>query len=395
MRSLLATLLATSALIAVSPAHAQKKYGPGVTDTEIKLGQTISYSGPISFAGMFGKVMVGYINDINERGGINGRKINMLSVDDGCSPPKAVEMTRKLVEGDQVLAMVGSNCTGTQVAVQKYLNSKQVPQLFVAAAGPTLFDHKNFPWTVAFNYAYEFEGEAFGNYINKHRPNGKIAVLYQNDDAGKAWLSGMKRSLGDRAKSIVKEQSYELTDVTIDSQILALRESGADVLVDMATSKYVAMTIRKLDSMGWKPIHLIPNSASAVGATLAPAGLDKSKGIFTTTWLKAPSDPTWKNDPGMQAYLAFMRKRIPASNPDDTIAVFAYALAQATELMLRRAGDDLTRENLIKVATSFKDVDLPILQPGIKINISPDNRYPVRTARFAEFDGATWVTLKD
>jgi ABC-type branched-subunit amino acid transport system substrate-binding protein len=396
MRSTLIGLAAV-ALVAAAPAQAQKQYGPGVTDTEIKLGQTVAYSGPGSGYSMVGRMSVAYFKMLNEtKGGVGGRKLNLLSLDDAYSPPKTVEATRKLVESDNVLAMVNSMGTAMQTSVQKYLNARQVPQLLFYASSPGLHDSKATPWTVPFSFAYNIEGGIYGKYILQNRPNAKIGVLYQNDDVGKSYLKGLRDALGAKAgQMIVKEASQEVSDPTVDSQILQLQASGADTLMVFTSNKAGAQAIRKVGSIGWKPFFVIAYVSSSITGVLTPAGLDNSVGLVSTSWFKTPSDPRWDNDKAMQEYLAFFKKYLPGDNPGDTTSVYTYMGAQLAALALERCGDNLTRENLLKQIQNLKDVELGLLLPGMKVNYRPDDYYPIRQAQLVQFDGKSWKPMGD
>jgi ABC-type branched-chain amino acid transport systems, periplasmic component len=383
--------LGAALLVAATSVHGQKRYGPGVTDTEIKIGQTISYSGPGSVYAITGRVYTAYMKMVNESGGINGRKVNLLSLDDAYTPPKTVEVTRKLVEQDEVLAMVGSMGTGPQIAVQKYLNGRKVPQMFITGSSPLLHDPKNNPWTLTFSLAYDIEGEIYANYLLQAKPNAKIGLLYQNDDMGKAFMRSIRKGLGAKADAmIVKELTYESTDPTIDSQVLAMQASGADTFISIATNKFQAQAIRKADAIGWKPTYIVPYIASSVSAVLTPAGLERSAGIISAAWFKSPSDPRWAGDKGMQDYLGFMKKYLPADDPGDTTPAYMFMGAQLSTMALKRAGDNLTRENLLKQATTMGDVELPMLLPGIKVALTPSNYYMIRKAQIVQFDGKAW-----
>ncbi|WP_137890424.1 ABC transporter substrate-binding protein [Ramlibacter sp. 2FC] len=396
MRASLVTLMAATALAVVVPAQAQKNYGPGVSDTEIKLGQTVAYSGPGSAYSMVGRMSVAYFRMLNEtKGGINGRKINLLSVDDAYSPPKTVEVTRKLVESDQVLAMVNSMGTPSQSAVQKYLNAKQVPQLLFYASSPTLHDSKSTPWTVPFAFAYEIDGSIYGKYLAQARPNARIGLLYQNDDVGKSYVRGFRAALGAKTANIVKEVSQEMSDPTVDTQILQLQAAGADTLVAFVSNKAQAQAIKKVAAIGWKPFYIVPYISSSITSVLEPAGLANSVGLVSSYWFKAPSDPTWANDKAMQDYLAFFRKYLPNDQPGDTTSVYTFMGAQLVALALERCGDNLTRENLLKQVQGFKDVELGMLLPGMTINFRQDDYYPIRQARLASFDGKAWKPMTD
>ena len=400
MRCGLLHLLALSIMVAaglfVSPALAQKHYGPGVTDTEIKIGQTMPYSGPLSGMGTHGRTIAAYFVKINEEGGVNGRKINLLSLDDGYSPPKTVEQTRKLVEQEQVLLLFGSFGTATSAAVQRYVNAKQVPHLFLITIGTKFHDPKNFPWTMAFVPAAQIEARAYAKYILSNYPAAKIGVLYQNDDFGKDLLSGLKDSLGEKgARMIVSEVSYEVTDPTVDQQIVSIKGSGAELLVSFASAKLSAQAIRKVYDIGWKPVYVVPIGGSAKHTVLEPAGLEKAVGLISGAWLKDPADPQWVNDAALRDYLAFMKKYYPEGDPVDVFNVNAYSMAQAMTEILRRCRDDLTRENVMRQATALRDLELPMLLPGIKINTSPQDYHPVKQVQLARFDGHRWVRFGD
>jgi ABC-type branched-subunit amino acid transport system substrate-binding protein len=384
--------LAVVPLALALPAHAQKKYGPGASDTEIKLGQTMPYSGPASAYGAIGKAELAYFRMINEQGGINGRKVNLVSLDDAYSPPRAVEQVRKLVEEEQVLALFQTLGTPTNTAVHKYVNAKKVPHLFLATGATKWGDPKNFPWTIGFQPSYQIEAKIYARYVLKNKPDAKIAILFQNDDYGKDYVKGFKDGLGDKAKSmIVGEVSYEVTDPTIDSQIVTLKSSGADVFFNVTTPKFAAQAIRKSHDIGWKPLHLINNVSSSVGAVLTPAGLDKSVGLVTALYLKDPTDPQLAKDPGMQRWRDFMAKYMPGADISDFNYVYGYGAAQLMTMVLKACGDDLTRENLLKQATSLKDVTLDVTLPGIKYNTGPDDYFVVEQLQLARFDGKRWA----
>ncbi len=377
-------------------ALAQAKYGPGASATEIKLGQTMPYSGPASAYGTIGKVELAYFKMINDQGGINGRKIDLISLDDGYSPPKTVEQIRKLVEEDDVLALFDTLGTPTNSAIQKYVNAKKVPHLFLATGATKWGDPKHFPWTMGFNLTYQTEGEIYAKYLLKHKPNAKIAILYQNDDYGKDLLKGVKDGLGAaNAKMIVAEQTYETTDPTIDSQILSLQASGADTFIDITTPKFGAQAVRKAFDSGWKPLHFLNNVAASVGTVLTPAGLEKSNGLITVEYYKDPTDPAWKDDPAMKEWFAFMAKYYPDGNVRDASNVFGVLAAQTMVQVLKQCGNDLTRENVMKQAANLKDLKLPLLLPGITINTSPTDFFPVKQAQLARFDGKAWVLFGD
>ncbi|KAF1067351.1 ABC transporter substrate-binding protein [Variovorax sp.] len=396
MRASLLALVACTAFATAATAQAQKTYGPGASDTEIKLGQTVAYSGPGSAYSMVGRMSVAYFKMLNEtRGGVNGRKINLLSVDDAYSPPKTVEGTRKLVESDQVLALVNSMGTASQTSVQKYLNGKKVPQVFFYASSPNLHDSATTPWTVPFSFAYDIEGSIYGKYLVEAKPSAKIGVLYQNDDVGKSYMRGFRKALGAKQSNIVKEVSQEMSDPTVDSQILQLQASGAEVLVAFTSNKAQAQAIRKAAAIGWKPFYIVPYVSSSISGVLTPAGLDNSVGLVSSYWFKTPSDPTWNNDKAMQEYLAFFKKYLPNDDPGDTTSVYTYMGAQLTALVLERCGDNLTRENFLKQVQGLKDIELGMLLPGMKINFRADDYYPIRQARLAQFDGKSWKPMTE
>jgi branched-chain amino acid transport system substrate-binding protein len=383
--------IVASALLAAGPAAAQKKYGPGVTDTEIKLGNTQAYSGPASSYGTISKAIAAYFDKLNAEGGINGRKINFISYDDGYQPPKTVEQTRKLVESDEVLAVFQSLGTAPNSAVQKYLNAKKVPQLFVATGATKWGDPKNFPWTMGWQPSYQTEGRAFARYILDTKPDGKIGILYQNDDYGKDYVKGLKDGLGDKAKAmIVLEQAYEAADPTIDSQIINLKASGADVFFNVAIPKFAAQAIKKAHDIGWKPLHLLNGVSNSVASVLKPAGFEASTGIVTTAYYKDPTDPTWKDDPAYKEWNAWMDKYYAGGDKTINYNVFGYLCAQTMEQVLRQAGDNLTRENVMKQAASLNQVPLPMLLPGIKLNTSATDFFPLEQIQLMKFTGERW-----
>jgi branched-chain amino acid transport system substrate-binding protein len=388
--------LALSALFAVSPAYAQKAYDQGASDAEIKLGQSTPLSGPASaFGAGAGRAVVGYFEMLNEQGGINGRKISFTQLDNAYSAPKAIEQSRKLVEDVGVLAEVGTIGTVPNVAIQKYLNSKQVPQLFITAGGRRFNDPKTFRWTVPLYPDFETEGRVVAKYILKTKPDAKIGVLYQNDDYGKDYLKGLRAGLGEKASLIIAEASYELADPTIDSQIVQLKTAGIDTLIEQSSSKAAAQSIRKVHELDWHPLHIIGGSTASVETILKPAGLEASKGLVTTQFLKQPGDPTWANDDEVKAYKAFLNKYAASANPDDYSVLVAYMNVHAVELVVKRCGDQLTRENLIRQATSLHGERLPMMLPGISISTKPDDYAAFKTLRIAIFDGTSWTLSGD
>ena len=379
-------------LLAPWPARAANKYGPGVSDSEIKIGNTGPYSGPLSNASPIPISMAAYFKMINEQGGINGRKLNFISYDDGYTPPKTVEMTRKLVESDEVLFIAGAVGTPTNSAVWHYMNQKQVPQLFVSTGATKWDDPKGHPWTMGFFVSYQAEGRIYAAYILKNKPDAKLGVLYQNDDFGKDYLKGMVDGLGDKAASIIKMKiSYETTDATVNSQILELHGAGCDVLFTVAIPKFGAQAIRKVAGIGWKPLHILNGIASSVGVTLKPAGLENAKDIISDNSFKDPTDPQWQNDAGYKSWVSFMDKYYPNGDQTDQQNVYGQSIAATTVQMLKQCGNDLTRENVMKQAASLHDLELPMLLPGITINTSPTNFAPIRQAQMRRFDGERYV----
>ena len=389
-RTILAAAPSAVAFAAL-PARAAKNYGPGVTDTEIKIGNTGPYSGPLANASPIPLSMQAYFKMINAQGGVNGRKITWISYDDGYSPPKTVEMTRKLVEEDKIFLLSGSVGTPTNTAVWHYLNEKQVPQLFPATGATKWDDPKGHPWTAAFFISYQAEGHIYAAYILKNKPDAKIAVLYQNDDFGKDYLKGVVDGLGTKASMIKTQLSYETTDPTVDSQIIQLQASGCDVLVTVAIPKFGALAIRKMAEIKWKPLHILNGIASSVGATLKPAGLENAKGIISDNSFKDPTDPQWQNDAGYKQWLAFMDKYYPDGDKTDNQSVYGYSIAQTTVQILKQCGDDLTRENVMKQIASLHDFELPMLLPGIVINTSPTDFGPIKQAQMRRFNGERYV----
>ena len=384
--------LAFGPLLAARPARA-KQYGPGVTDVEIKIGNTGPYSGPLSNASPIPISMAAYFKMINEQGGINGRKINFISHDDGYSPPKTVEMTRQLVESDQVLFTAGQLGTPTCSAIWHYMNEKKVPMLFVSTGATKWDDPKGHPWTMGFFVSYQAEGHIYAAYILEHKPDAKIGVLYQNDDFGKDYLKGLVDGLGDKAASMIKiKDSYETTDATVDSQIVELKAAGCDLLFTVAIPKFGAQANKKVAEIGWKPpLHILNGIASSVGVTLKPAGLENAKGIVSDTSFKDATDPQWQNDAGYKWFVSFMDKYYPKGDQTDNQNVYGVSIAATTVQMLKQCGDDLTRENVMKQAASLHDLELPMLLPGIAINTSPTDFAPIRQAQMRRFDGERYV----
>ncbi|MEO8806897.1 MAG: ABC transporter substrate-binding protein [Burkholderiaceae bacterium] len=394
--SVIAAAITCAFALAGTPALAQKKYGPGASDTEIKLGQTMPYSGPASAYGTIGKLHQAYFKMINEAGGINGRKINLISLDDGYSPPKTVEQVRKLVEQDEVLALFQTLGTPGNSAIHKYVNAKKVPHLLLATGATKWADPKNYPWTLGFNPSYQAEGQIYAKYLLKNKPNAKIAILYQNDDYGKDVLKGVKDGLGAAgAKLVVAEASYEVSDPTIDSQMLTLQGSGADTLINITTPKFGAQAVRKAFDSGWKPLHIINNVSASVGSVLVPAGLDKSVGLLSFTYYKDPNDPQWKDDPAMLEWRAFMGRHFREGDPKDASNLYAYLTAQTMVHILKQCGNDLTRENLMKQAANIKGLKLPLLLPGMSMNTSPTDFFLIKQGQLARFTGTQWLGFGD
>ncbi|WP_213287015.1 ABC transporter substrate-binding protein [Bradyrhizobium sp. sGM-13] len=370
---------------------AQKKYDPGASDTEIKIGNIMPYSGPASAYGVIGKTEEAYFRKINAEGGVNGRKINFISYDDAYSPPKTVEQARKLVESDEVLLVFNPLGTPPNTAIQKYLNSKKVPQLFVATGATKWNDPKSFPWTMGWQPNYQSETQIYAKYILKEKPNAKIGILYQNDDYGKDYLKGFKDGLGAKAASmIVLEESYEVSEPTIDSHIVKLKASGADVFINITTPKFAAQAIKKNAEIGWKPLHFLNNVSASIGAVIKPAGMENAQDIISSQYLKDPTDAQWKNDAGLKAWNEFLDKYYPEANRADANVMFGYTVAQGLVHVLKACGDNLTRENVMKQAASIKDLELGGLLPGIKVNTSATDFAPISSVQLIKFKGDTW-----
>ncbi|KQT09718.1 ABC transporter substrate-binding protein [Ramlibacter sp. Leaf400] len=388
--------LAIAGAFACGPALAQKKHAPGITDGEIKIGQTSPLSGPASAYGTIPRVQQAYFKMINEQGGVNGRKLNLIALDDGYSPPKTVEQVRRLVEKDQVAFIFNILGTAPNVAVRKYLNDRKVPQLFTAAGASTFGDYKNYPWTIVLQPSYQAEARIYVEYLKKTKPDAKIALLSGNDDAGKDYVNGIKAALGPEGvkKMIVAEATFESTDPNTDSQVLALRGSGADTLIVHGVSKWASMTIRKVHDIGWQPTFILTATATSVSGVLEPAGLEKAKGLITAYYLKDPNDPQWANDKAYQDWLAFMKKYYPEGSTGDQLNVYGYTMAQALVQTLKQAGNDLSRENIMKQAASL-DVALPMLLPGIKVKTGANDYYGVEAQRMMRFNGKTWELFGD
>jgi ABC-type branched-subunit amino acid transport system substrate-binding protein len=394
----LAIFSAAFAVLAASSsgAFAQKKYDTGATDTEIKIGNIMPYSGPASAYGVIGKTEEAYFKKINAAGGINGRKINFISYDDGYSPPKTVEQARKLVESDEVLLIFNSLGTPPNSAIHKYMNSKKVPQLFVATGATKWNDPKDFPWTMGWQPNYQSESQIYAKYILKEKPNAKIAVLYQNDDYGKDYLKGLKDGLGAKAASmIVAEESYETTEPSVDNHMVKLKSTNADIFVNITTPKFAAQAIKKMAEIQWKPLHFLNNVSASVGSVIKPAGYENSQDIISAAYLKDASDKQWDNDPGMKEFYAFLEKDFPEGNKLDGSVVVGYGVSQTLVKVLQMCGDNLTRENVMKQAANLKDFRTEVLLPGIKINTSPTDFAPISSLQLMKFKGEKWELFGD
>jgi branched-chain amino acid transport system substrate-binding protein len=377
--------------LAVTPALAQKgKYDAGASDTEIKIGNTNPYSGPASAYGVIGKTIEAYFNKINEAGGINGRKINFITYDDGYSPPKTVEMVRKLVEQDKVLLLFQTLGTPSNTAIWQYMNDAKVPQLFVATGASKWGDPKGHPWTMGFQPDYRTEAAIYAKHILATVKDAKIAVLYQNDDYGKDYLGGFKEGLGKDVNKIVKEEPYNVTDPTVDNQIIQLKNSGANVFFNIATPKFAAQAIKKVGELGWKPAQYVNNVSASVGSVMKPAGFDNAQDIITAAYLKDPTDPQWAKDKDFLGWKEFMTKYNPKANLSDASTVYGYAVAHLMEVVLKQCGNELTHANVMKQAANLKNVELPMLLPGIKVNTSPTDFYPLQSVQLSRFKGTTY-----
>ena len=375
--------------LAAAPAAAQKKYDPGASDAEIKIGNTMPYSGPASAYGVIGKTEATYFNKVNAEGGINGRKVNFISYDDAYSPPKTVEQVRKLIESDEVLLVFNPLGTPSNTAIQKYMNAKKVPQLFVATGATKWNDPQHFPWTIGFQPSYQSESRVYAKYLLDNRPNGKIAILFQNDDYGKDYVKGLKDGLAGKMQ-IVAELPYEASDPTIDSQMISLKASGADVFFNVTTPKFAAQAIKKSAEIGWKPLHLLNNVSASIGGVLKPAGLENAKDALSASYLKEPTDPTWKDDPGFKEWVAFMEKYYPDGDRTNGFTVYGQLVAQTLVQVLKQCGDDLTRENVMKQAANLSGFQLGMLLPGIAIDTSLGDFAPIEQMQMGRFTGETW-----
>jgi branched-chain amino acid transport system substrate-binding protein len=388
-------LLATALFTLAAAASALAADLPGVTATEIKIGNTDAYSGPASAFGVIAKLEAAFFKMVNDQGGVAGRKINFISLDDGYSPPKTVEQVRRLIEEDQVALLFNTLGTPTNSAIQRYVNEKKVPHLFISTGADKWGDYQHFPWTMGFQPSFRTEAQIYAKYILKEEPNTKIAILYQNDDLGKDYLTGMKDVLGNKFEKMVVTVSYEVTDPTIDSQITSLQGAGANVLLVAGTPKFAAQAIRKVHDLDWKPLFFMSNVSVSVGAVIKPAGPEKAIGMITAGYVKDPNDPTWKNDAGMNEWRDFMAKYMPGADTTDTSYVFAYAVSKVMLQVLKQCEGNFTRENLMKQAANLHDLELPTLLPGIRVNTSPTNYHPIRQMQLAKFDGISWVFFGD
>jgi branched-chain amino acid transport system substrate-binding protein len=393
---LIAALAAGTVTLASSGgALAQKKYDTGASDTEIKIGNIMPYSGPASSYSVIGKTEAAYFNKINAEGGINGRKINFISYDDGYSPPKAVEQARKLVESDEVLLIFNPLGTPSNTAIQKYMNAKKVPQLFVATGATKWDEPKEFPWTMGWQPSYQSEARIYAKYLLKEKPDAKIAVLYQNDDFGKDYLKGLKDGFGAKPSMIVAEEGYETSEPSIDNHIVKLKASGADVFISITTPKFAAQAIKKLAEMNWTPLHIVSNVSTSIGAVMKPAGFENSQGILSANYGKDAADPQWDSDPGMKKFLEFLAKYYPDANKLDASVVYGYGVAQTMVKVLEMCGDDLTRANVMKQAASLKNFAPDTILPGITINTSPTDFAPIKQLKMERFKGEKWELFGD
>jgi branched-chain amino acid transport system substrate-binding protein len=396
MSSRLALLLSLLLSVACGPGLAEKKYGPGVTDTEIKIGQTYPYSGPLSAYSTIAKTQLAFFEKINAEGGVNGRKIRLISLDDAFTPPKTVEQTRKLVEAEEVLLLFQSLGTPTVSSILKYVNAKKVPTIFIASGATKWGDPRNSPWTIGWQPTYHLEMGIFARYIMKQTPGAKVGVLFLNNDAGKDFLDGVRLGFGDQyRKFVVSEIAVEATDPTIDSQIVSMKGTGVDVVINTLPPKSAAQAIRKIYDLSWKPAHYLSSISSSVASVLQPAGLERSVGIVSLGYVKDPSDPQWSGDPGVAEYKSFMKKHYAMGDPNDGFNVYGYSTAQTLVHVLKQCGDDLTRENVMRQVTSIQDLELPLLLPGIKVHTSPTDVFPIRKMQMIRFDGTRWVRFGD
>jgi branched-chain amino acid transport system substrate-binding protein len=394
-KQLIRGAVALIAVLAAATAATAGNYDTGATDTTIKLGQTMPYSGPASAYSAIGRAEIAYFKMLNDKGGINGRKVELLSMDDAYSPAKTVEQVRRLAESDEVFAMFSMLGTGPNIAAQKYLNAKKIPQLFPSSGASRWNDPQHFPWTTGSQPTYRTEGRIYAKWILANKPGAKIAVITPNEDPGRDYLAGFKEGLGEHVNQIVAEATYETSDPTVDSQIVKFKAAGADVVFNECTPKFAAQAIKKIAELGWKPQIILPAVSNSVGSVLTPAGLDNAVGIVTGAFQKDPGDPRWENDAGMKAWREWMKTYNSGADPADIFNVTGYTMAQMMELVLQRAGNDLTRANLMKQTQSFKDVELPMLLPGIRLNTSAEQVTPIRQLQMARFNGKSWELFGD
>jgi branched-chain amino acid transport system substrate-binding protein len=388
-RGTLLAFIVLGLLLATNPAAAEKKYDPGATDSEIKIGNIMPYSGPLSAYALIGRTEAAFFNKINAEGGVNGRKINFISYDDAFSPPKTVEQARKLVESDEVLLVFQSLGTPTNNAIRQYMNLKKVPQLFVATGATQFGDPKSFPWTMGWQPTYQTEGRIYAKYILEHHPQGKIGILYQNDDSGRDYIKGLKDGLGVEAakRMIVAELPYDPSETTVDSQVVTLKTMGADIFFNETSPKFAALAIRRAAEIGWKPVQFLASISNSVGSVLKPAGLENAKGILSTNYVKDATDPAWKDDPARKEWVAFMDKYFPEGDKSSTFSVYGYLTAQTLVQVLKQCGDELTRENVMRQAANLKNLELGMLLPGIKLNTSPNDYFPIEQMQMSRFTG--------
>lgn len=390
-----ASLALTMLAVSPSAALAQKKYDPGASDTEIKIGNIMPYSGPASAYGVIGKTEEAYFKMINDRGGINGRKINFITYDDAYSPPKAVEQVRKLVESDEVLLVFNPLGTPSNTAIQRYLNSKKVPQLFVATGATKWNDPKNFPWTMGWQPSYQSEAHIYAKYLMKEKPNAKVAILYQNDDFGRDYVKGTKDGFGAKASNIIMEESHEVSEPTIDSHIVKIKAANPDVLLIYTTPKFGAQAIKKTAEIGWRPLQIMTNVSASVGSVMQPAGFDNAQGVISAAYAKDATDPQWTNDPGMKKWAEFVDKYMPGADKTDSGHIYGYGAAQTLAKVLEMCGDDLTRANIMKQAANLKDFEPDTLLPGIRINTGPTDFAPISSLQLMRFKGKKWELFGD
>ena len=391
-----AAALILAGMLAGPAVAGEKTYGPGVSDTEIRIGNTSPYSGPASAFSMVAKTEEAYFRKINAEGGVNGRRIVFLSYDDAYSPPKTVEQTRRLVESDEVLLVFNALGTAVNSAVQKYLNAKKVPQLFVSSGAAKWNDPKTFPWTMGFTPSYETEGFIYARYVLRQRPDAKVAIFFQNDDFGKDYLKGIKQGLGEKAASmIVAEEAFDVSEPTIDTHLVKLKSTGADVLFDIATPKFAAQAIKKVSELGWKPLHMLSYVSASIGSVIKPAGFENAQGLISAAYFKDPNDPEWKDDAGLKELNGFLDGYFPGADRSDTLIVNGYNTAQALVYLLKQCGDDLTRENVMRHAANLKDVELGMLLPGVRMNTSPSDFAPIKQWQLMRFEGTNWRLFGD